>query len=300
MRMATTRKSTFSLLLISIFICISVIEPVLGETNSIADSPPGFVSGDCAEILNLTDDQIATFWDCISSYQNVSEFGSEGYVKFANNKTHLFGLVVCTADSEWVSIEFNADTTGCMQTGHDGWSFYITEDSQSVEAFDVYFMGTRIPDIDSENNLIIESIFSGDLVFIEVVRPFVTNNCGPTGCDITYINASLSNIQFASKDDHYGSHTIFYLLISDQLIGEGVILPPDLPGIINYDEIKFNILSITAMSLFGFLVIHFVRRVVFSPIKHEHRLISSSMVANNEWSAPNFKERFTKTFTRNK
>jgi hypothetical protein len=293
------KKLTFSLFIVSVLLCGGlIIDSTLGATQSTTDSVQGFVSGDCAEDLNLSDGQIATFWECIFSYQNVSEFGLGGYVKFANNKTHLFSLVVCTTDSEWVSIEFNPDPTGCMQNEHDGWAFYIDEASQEVEAQDVYFIGQRMPDIDTENDLTIESIFSGDLVFIEVVRPFATENCGPTGCDIVYLNASLNNVQFASKDDHYGAHTINYLLISDQLIGEDLVLPTNLPSIINYDEIKINVFNFTILGVLGFLLLHFVRRVIISPIKHEHRLITPSKIKEENWSVPTFKQRWIETFSK--
>ncbi|MHA1976355.1 MAG: hypothetical protein ACW98F_10650 [Candidatus Hodarchaeales archaeon] len=293
------KKLTFFLFIISILFCGGIIiNSTLGATQFTTDSPPGFVSGDCAEDLNLSDGQIATFWECISSYQNISEYGPGGFVKFANNKTHLFSLVVCAADSEWVSLEFNADPTGCMQIEHDGWAFYIDEGAQTVEARDVYFIGTRMPDIDSKNDLSIESIFLDNKVFIEVVRPFTTENCGPTGCDIIYMNASLNNVQFASKDDHYGAHTIFYLLVTDQPIGEDPILPPGMPSIINYDEIKFNVFNLTVLGVLAFLILHFVRRVLISPIKHEHRLITPSMTNEGNWKAPTFKQRWTETFSK--
>ncbi|MHA2175908.1 MAG: hypothetical protein ACXACP_14550 [Candidatus Hodarchaeales archaeon] len=295
-----TKKIRYGLLFISIFLCGTlVMESVMSISGAITDSS-GFVAGDCAEVLDLNDGQVATFWECISSYQNVTEFGSGGYVKFANNQTHLLSLVVCAPDSEWVSIEFNADATSCMQNEHDGWAFYIDESAKTVEARDVYFIGTRMPDIDSKNDLYIEALFIGDLVFIEVARPFATENCGPTGCDITYMNASLNNIQFASLDDHYGAHTIYYLLITDQPVEEDPILPPNLPRIINYDEIKFSIFNLTLIGVFGFLAIHLVRRVIISPIKHEHRLITSSMTTEDKWSPPSFKQRWTETFSREK
>ncbi|MHA1947006.1 MAG: hypothetical protein ACXAC6_10365 [Candidatus Hodarchaeales archaeon] len=294
-----TRKITIFLFIVSILLYGGLItNSTLGATQSITDSPQGFVSGNCAEDLNLSDGQIATFWECISSYRNVSEYGEGGFVKFANNKTHLFALIVCVTDSEWVSVEFDADSTACMQNEHDGWAFYIDEEAQAVEAKDVYFMGTRMPDIDSENDLSIESVFSGNTVFIEVVRPFATENCGPTGCDIVYLNASLNNVQFASKDDHYGAHTISYLLITDQLIGEDLVLPIDIPSIINYDEIKFNVFNFTLFGVFGFLILHLIRRVIISPIKHEHRLITSSMTNEENWNVPTFKQRWRETFSK--
>ena len=294
-------------MIIAAFFCASfVVGSASGISNSTSDSVPVFISGDCATSLNLTDGQIDPFWDCISDYQNVSEFGPDGYVKFSNNGSHLFSLIVCSANSEWVSVEFDADPSNCMQTEHDGWAFYINETANIVEARDVHFVGTRYPDVDDYNDLSIESIFLGDLVFIEIVRPFATESCDATGCDIVYMNASLNQVQFASKDDHYGAHTIYYLLITDKPIGEGAAVLPDLQTIINYDEIKLSVLNLTVVAVFGFIILHFIRRVIFSPIKHDSRVILNSVthelegVPSNPWKGPTFKERLIQTFSTEK
>jgi hypothetical protein len=288
-------KKKLTLLILVAYLSTSlVVGSVLGSSNSVSDS--GFISGDCATSLNLNDGQIDPFWECISEYQNVTEFGPGGYVKFSNNKSHLFSLVVCAADSEWVSIEFDADSSNCMATQHDGWAFYIDEISQTVEARDVHFVGTRYPEIDDDNDLSIESIFSGDLVFIEVMRPFATRECDSTGCDIVYMNKTVSQIQFASEADHYGAHTIYYLLITDKPIGEGYGALPDLPSIINCDEIKISVLNLTVVGVFGFMILHFIRRVIFSPIKHESRVVLNSSVPGFNGS-PSFRERWKQTFS---
>jgi hypothetical protein len=297
------RKSVLSLVLIAFFIGVSIfVRSTLGYSSKIADEAPGFVSSKINTTLSLNDGQIDPFWLSVESYQNISEFGSEGYVKFANNETHLFALLVCSASNEWVSIEFDADTSACMMNQHDGWAIYIDEDTQTVEAKDVFFIGTRIPDEDENNDLIAESIFTDGLVFIEVVRLLDTTSFDTTGYDIVYQNGSIAMIQFASKGQHFGTHT-FYFILTTFSTTQGGIAPGDIPipTVINYDQLKLQVLSLTIASGFGFIVIHLIRRVIISPIKHEYRLISdkipTKLSSSNHRRSPTFKERWKETFS---
>lgn len=297
------RKSILSLLLISFFIGASIfVGSTLAYSSKIADEAPGFVSSKTNTTLSLNDGQIDPFWSSVESYQDIAEFGSEGYVKFANNETHLFALLVCSASSEWVSIEFDADTSACMMNQHDGWAIYIDEDTETVEAKDVFFIGTRIPDEDNHNDLLAESIFVDDLVKIEVVRLLDTTSFDTTGYDIVYQNGSITMMQFASKNDHFGTHT-FYFILTTFSTTQGGIAPGDIPvpTVINYDQLKLQVLSLTMLSSFGFIVLHFIRRVIISPIKHEYRLISdkvpTKLSSSGRWKSPTFKERWKETFS---
>ncbi|MFX0182490.1 MAG: hypothetical protein ACFE95_05330 [Candidatus Hodarchaeota archaeon] len=297
------RKSILSLLLIAFFIGASFfVESTLGFSSKIADEAPGFVSSKINTTLSLNDGQVDPFWSSVESYQNISEFGSDGYVKFANNGTHLFALLVCSVNSEWVSIEFDADTSACMMNQHDGWAIYIDKNIKTVEAKDVFFVGTRIPEDDEHNDLLAEGIFTDSLVFIEVVRLLDTTSYDTTGYDIVYQNESLTMMQFASKNDHFGTHTFYYILTSFSTL-QGGIAPGDIPvpTVINYDQLKLQVLSLAMVSGFGFIVLHFIRRVIISPIKHEYRLISdkipTKLSSSGRWKSPTFKERWKETFS---
>jgi hypothetical protein len=300
------KKQIGSLLIVAVVISVGFLIGSMLTTASTGESQGnGFISEESQSILILSDGQIDSFWSSVSIYQETPEFGPEAYVKFANNGTHLFALIVCSHDSEWVSIEFDADSAGCMANQHDGWAFYIDNVAKTVEARDVHFIGTRMPEVDSDNSLIIEPIFSNNLVFIEVVRPYGTQNCDTSGCDIVYENGSVVFLQFASKADHYGAHTIYPLMISDKPIGENGGLPA-LPTVINYDEIKFNLLGLTLVGTFGFIGMHLIRRVIISPIKHDYRLIlksipnKTSKVSGEQWRIPSFKDRWNQTFSTKK
>lgn len=274
----------------------------LGYPSKVADETPGFVSSKTNTTLNLNDGQIDPFWSSIESYQNISEYGPKGYVKFANNETHLYALLVSSASNEWISIEFDADTSACMMNQHDGWAIYIDENAKTVEAKDVFFIGTRMPSEDTNNDLLAEGIFTGDLVEIEVVRLLDTTSVDSNGYDIVYQNGSITMIQFASKSDHFGSHTFYYILTSFSTPQAG-IAPGNIPvpTVINYDQLKLQVLSLTMLSGFGFIVLHFIRRVIINPIKHDYRLISSDiptkLSTSNRWKSPTFRERWNETFS---
>jgi len=297
------KKPIRFLLFIAIFIGVNcLVIPSLSSPNAIAAQSSGFVSSNRKVTLNLINGEVDSFWSNVSSYQNISEFGAGGYVKFANNETHVLSLIACVKTSEWVSIEFDADASDCMQSGHDGWTFYLDEASSSVEAQDGHFVGKRRPDIDTQNDLSIESVFSDDVVFIEVARKFDTADI--EGYDIVYENQSLNMVQFASDTDHYGAHTIFYLLtnISKFEGGEApgdIPLPTDLPTIINYDQLKIDVLGITLIAGFGFIFLHLIRRVILSPIRHDYRLVSTEIPTKmqNHYKVPTFKDRWNETFS---
>lgn len=298
-----TKKPIRFLLLIAFFIGMNcLIVPALSSSNTISAQSSGFVSSNRKVALNLANGEVDPFWVNVTSYQNISEYGAEGYVKFANNETHVLSLIVCAVDSVWVSIEFDADASDCMQSGHDGWTFYLDEASSSVEVQDGYFVGKRKPDIDVQNDLSVESVFTDDLVFIEVAREF--NTADTDGYDIVYENQSLVMVQFASDSDHYGAHTIYYLLtnICNLQAGEApgdIPLPTDLPTVINYDQLKTDVLSITLIGGFGFIFLHLIRRVIFSPIRHDYRLVSTEIPTKmqNHQKPPSFKDRWKETFS---
>ena len=278
---------------------------VLNAVGKLSTDQVGFVSPKTTSRIDLNDGQIASFWSNINSYQDVTEFGESAYVKFANNGTHLFALLVSSSDNEWISVEFEPDSSMCMMNLNDGWSFYINKDAETVSAKDVMFKGTRIPTNDAKNDLFIESIFSEGLVYIETIRPFDTSDLN--GYDITFHNASTNYIQFASDKNHFDFHAIFYLYIyipadppSNETLSsettETIFIPTIIPDIpppngVDLSQVKFLLLGVTPVGVFGFVGIHLIRRVIYSPIKHDHdRIVSSS------WKPPTFVERFKDTF----
>ncbi|PWI47403.1 hypothetical protein CEE45_11930 [Candidatus Heimdallarchaeota archaeon B3_Heim] len=285
-------KTKVIILIFTVFLSAGFIgTSALGGTNSVTQSATGFIAPKVLTNVSLNDGLISEFWVNITSYQNISEYGEGGFVKFANNATHLYSLLVFPKDSDWVSVEFEPDPEACMTNLNDGWSFYTSESPDSVEAKDVKFIGIRKPEDDTQKNLAIESVFVDNLAYVELVRPFDTEDAD--GFDITYSNGSLNMLQFASKASHFGAHTDYYLLITDSIIGE-VPLDPivDIPVGANLGQIKFLLLGVTPAGVFVFIIFHAIRRVFTSPIQHGYE-----RVVGNSYKPPTFMERWRETFT---
>ena len=294
---------------------------VLNVVGKLSADQVGFVSPKTTSGIDLNDGQIASFWSKINSYQDITEYGGSGLVKFANNGTHLFALLVSSSNNLWISIEFEPDSSMCMKNLNDGWSFYINKAEETVLAKDVMFKGTVIPNDDVKNDLFTESIFSEGLVYIEIIRPFDTSDLN--GYDITFHNASINFLKFASDENHFGEHEVYYLYVyipadppSSETPGSEtpgsettgsettgsettdvvIFIPTNIPDIpppdgVDLSQVKFLLLGVTPIGLFGFIGIHLIRRVIYSPIKHDHdRIVSSS------WKPPTFVERFKDTF----
>ncbi|MFX0092265.1 MAG: hypothetical protein ACFFBD_10930 [Candidatus Hodarchaeota archaeon] len=277
-------------LLLFFAVSSSIVAPAAGFSKF--GYPPGFLCSNFDIVLDLTDNQIASFWSSVDIYENVSEFGTEGYAKFANNRTHIFALLVCSQDSEWISIEFEATDSTCMKNLNDGWSFYIDDTENSVQAKDVSFVGAVIPTDDVKNDLSIEYIFSGDLVFIEVVRSFDTQDSD--GYDLVYQNTTLVDVIFASKANHFGSHILYFLYVQIfDTEGTGTPPPTTLPTIptrIDLFDLKFGILALSIIGVVGFIVVNSLRLLIV-PIKHKaKRIIDSS------WKSPSLGKRWQETF----
>lgn len=286
------------LFLIPGFIGLSVFS-IQGKTS---DSAVGFTSPKIPtnSTEELSNGQIESFWSLVDLYQNISEISNDtynNYVKFANNGTHLFALLRTFSTTEWFSIEFEPDPSECMINLNDGWVFYIDADTSTVDAIDVKFVGTQIPSNDTNNDLAIESFFSGDLVYIEIVRPFNTQDSD--GYDIVYSNGSINTLKFATNNNHFGSHDVYYLFITDVILGgDVVIIEPtniSIPNQVDLNQIKFALMGLTPIGVFGFLIIHFLRRVYFSPIKHNFDRTTKSST-----TPPTFRERWKKTFSSGK
>ena len=178
-----------------------------------------------------------------------------------------------------------------MANLNDGWSFYLEQNPDQIEARDIKFIGTVIPESDSQMDILTEGIFTNNLVYLEVVRPFDTGDMD--GFDIAFYNGSVNLMQFASLVDHIGFHEDFYLLITDKLPGEGAANPDvDIPLGANLGQIKFILLGVTPVGILVFIGFHAFRRVYSSPIKHTY-----TRIVDKDHSPPSFMERWRETFS---
>lgn len=286
--------------LIIILLSLVSVSFINGQAE-ISASMTGFLAPEIAQ-LNMTDGKIESTWESVDIFQDISEFRDGGYVKFANNKSHLFSLFVCSTELEWISVEFEPDASECMTNMNDGWTFYINQETSKVTAKDVNFVGVRIPSSDNKNDLSFESIVVGNKVFIEVSRPFDTQDT--EGYDIVYQNGSLNILQFASKGSHFEQHTFYYLLVTFQSAtgsgevtetgenpGPGEVILPDIPQVVDLSQLKFILIGVTPIGVFGFIFMHLLRRVITSPIHHDY-----NRIATESFKPPTFKERWNQTF----
>ncbi len=292
-------KKIFNLLLFSviiIFISLLSTSFINGQAR-VSESMRGFIAPK-VDNISLSNSQIDAFWENVSTYQNITEYDVGGYVKFANNQTHLFSLFVTAIDRQWVSIEFEPDVSACMKNLNDGWTFYIDQGTSAVTAKDVSFVGTVIPSDDSNNDLSFESVVSGDQIFIEIARQFDTQDT--EGYDIIYQNGSINTVKFASSGlaNHFGNHEIYFVMVTDKTLSDGqggAIIPPDIPQVIDLSQLKFIIIGVTPIGIFGFIFLHLIRRVITSPIHHNY-----NRIASNSFKPPTLKERWNQTFSSKK
>jgi len=124
-------KINFVMIIFIIFISVGFIgTSVPAGTTAASQSARGFIAPNVNSSLTLNNGQVETFWSEISTYQNISEFGDGSFVKFANNQTHLFSLLVYPQSNDWVSIEFEPEPEVCMANLNDGWSFYVEQNPE--------------------------------------------------------------------------------------------------------------------------------------------------------------------------
>lgn len=270
---------------------------VMGIPTSSKQTSVGFVAPQTTAPLNLTNNDIEPFWESVNQHhQNVTEVG--GYVKFANNATHLYCLLSTQTsswassgeDNSWISIEFEPDSS-CMASSNDGWSFYLDKDTGDIQAFDVNFIGTQIPDLDIAQDLTFEVIKENDSINIEVLRAFNTSD--PLGQDIVYFNGSTHMIQFASASSHMSSHVKYYLYITDTSI-DAPIVPPEINTPVDINQLKPVILVASTAAVMAFIVVHFLRRVLQAPIRHDYTRAATLAKAR----PPKFVERWRELFSK--
>lgn len=259
-----------------------VLLSAIFTTSTQADQMAGFIGSSIPlKDVNPNDGRIEPGWADVKIFQDLMEFGSDGQVKFANNGTHLFALLTTSIDIGWISIEFNADNLDCMDENNDGWTFYINAQSGEVEAQDVYFIGSDYPIEDIQNDLKFETLITGNLMQIEIIRAFNTGD--GSGKDTIFSNGTLAYLRFASKAYHYSSETIYYLSIQISETGgiEELVIMEDT----DWDKLKLIILQLGILGALLFISAHIGVRVINRPLQHGNRIVNST------WKAPSFKER---------
>jgi hypothetical protein len=229
--------------------------------------------------VNLSDGQVADSWSQITSYGNLSEYGTGGFAKFAHNETHMFALLA-TSTQSWIAIEFDAETD-CMLNGHDTWIIYVNTADKTIDLVDGTFKGTVLPEHDAQNDLIGEAIFTSDLTYIEVIRPFDTLDSS----DIVFANGSSTFMTFASEEDHTSTRTMYYLNV--QFTDVGSIAAIEAPDVTDWQKIQEYTLfgAMVFAVLFG--LTHYIIRQKLRPLEHGSRIIDSTI-----HHPPKFKERW--------
>ncbi|MFW9992404.1 MAG: hypothetical protein ACFFD4_10180 [Candidatus Odinarchaeota archaeon] len=283
-------RRILSLMVLALLIGIGlIVAPACGLPRVKGVQAKGFVNLTYNATLDLANGQVDSFWsDPNITEQTISEFGAGSSVKFANNDSNLYALIVCSEDFSWISFEFEAKQDRCMMNLNDGWSFYIDKNGKTVEAKDVGFEGAVIPIDDTQDDLSIEYTFSGGMVSIEVLRPFDTQDTAgydvvfqPDNEDTTDVDESLVNVIFASNVNHYSSHTVYYLqtVVLDLSSGEEPVIPPPPPAgpALNIADVKLLLFIAALTGTGGFMLVHLIRRVILTPIKHEVRVIYDDM-----------------------
>lgn len=209
-------------------------------------------------------------WNDVEHYASVPELGAAGYVKFANNGTHMLELFVVDASLEWVSLEMNAGTEDCMVSDNDGLTMYIDDSNQKIDLYDETFYGASgMPTHDQQNDLTYRYGFEEGMVTIELTR--LLNSTDPL--DLNFADGDLINLKFASSDMHFGSHEIYFLSV--QTSGGPVIIP-DVPQVVDYSQWKPRIL-VGGMILVGaFILTHIAVRQVFKPLHHRNSIVDST------------------------
>ncbi|MHA2097868.1 MAG: hypothetical protein ACW99A_04205, partial [Candidatus Kariarchaeaceae archaeon] len=147
-----------------IAISIVQIQPIIAATGTFV--APTFPESE----FNVTDSIISPAWDDITSFSNVGEFGQGGFVKFSHNTTHIFALLG-TNMTRWIAIEFGSDGQDCMVPDNDAWVFYINDQDKSLQSLDTKYDGLSVPEVDNQNDLISEAIFTDELTYVETMRP---------------------------------------------------------------------------------------------------------------------------------
>ena len=235
-------------------------------------------------MISISDGKVDELWDDYSQFF-VSEFGTGGYIKTAQNGFYIFVLIAFQPSISWVSFEFDAvpGQNDHMKDGHDGWTFGLfTDDSNDMEFYgDGYFIGASgSPENDLRNDIFFEAFEDDSLRYVEMIRPLDTLDID--GRDVVFNNTAIIDIQFASDAPgaHKSDHDVYTWAISDLTPSGGVVLPPSGNGNSNPGELS-DIVFVFSFTLVVFSVlIHGALRVVSRPIKHDKRIVYTDRLPN--------------------
>ncbi|MHA2138322.1 MAG: hypothetical protein ACW98G_10610 [Candidatus Hodarchaeales archaeon] len=159
----------------------------------------------------LTDSNVSFFWTFVPA-KPIPEYG--GYIKFAHNFSHIFGIFVYDSSLTWISLQFDNDGDGiCMENGEDIWWFL---EGGILADYTANSFNTPIPDIDQdlefEKGMINET--ESNLEFFEMMRPFKTDEV----TDVEFTFTSPIGIIFASNAVHQGGvRANFSLALSSKI-----------------------------------------------------------------------------------
>jgi hypothetical protein len=234
--------------------------------------------------INLADGTITPEWSDVLSYQNISEFGTVGTVKFSHNETHLYTLFTVDPTIEWIAVEYTSDPNNCMTDQNDGWTVYL--DGRQETAVDSVYTGRTLPardiDLGGTNDLYVEIVSQNEVTYVETVRPFNTTDIA--GNDFMLAEESVVDMIFASSSHHFDPSGLYYLYIT---FSEVPVDPPVItrPKIVNYEEMKSTVLGIGLVAVILFINGHFILRMNLNPLSKTSRIIDS------EFDRPTLKSR---------
>lgn len=250
-------------ILLKVFFILSIMLPIMTSSN--VEELDGIVATKFNAEISLDNGIIDLAWENVTKQIHPDPIG--GSIQFAVNETHLFGLIIADISEAWISLEFDADDSGCMFSGHDGWVFY--NDGTKLISKDVTFDGLIKPSDDAINNIDVEYVYTDTKVKIEIVRKWDTECLG----DYVLANNSLVILSFASASDHYGARKLYYLQPCFTI--DDVPIDFDPPIILQTDwiAIKKTVLFV-ALGFSGFFIaVHFLFRNIIRPLEHGCRIV---------------------------
>lgn len=226
--------------------------------------------------LDVKDGIISKSWDNVTSYQNITEFGEQGKVYFANNRTHIFAKLEIDASLPWVAIEWNSDPSNFMEKGNDVWTVYLDDTDKTFEVKDATMDGTDIPIEDPNNDIYAECVFEDNIATVEIVRPYI----GADVTDVQFSNNTIYKLTFASYDAHYEVDNQYYvnlLWVNMTLYGPPIIEEPVIiDNSFDWTGLKMNILYGVLAFTGAFIATHFLIRGIFRPLHHPSRIVDAN------------------------
>jgi hypothetical protein len=229
----------------------------------------------------INDGEIDPLWDSIQG-SSVSEFGSGGLIKTAQDGMYIYTLLVYDPQMKWISIEFNKTDNGpqYMNNNQDAWVF---GEGESKYYGDYYFIGmTASPAKDARNDVFYELIVKDGLNYIEAARLLNTGDIA--GDDFVFTESTTISVVFASSSQHKNDHQIMTWAITNisptntDPNNGGTI--SDIKNALDLREVSDIVFVISFIIVIATVFIHIGLRVVSKPIKHEKRIIYTNKIPN--------------------